>query len=99
MVTNETVTEETIRNELLEEARGQEEEEDEEGDNEEEPQLAKPVCSSADAKTYLEEIRRYFESRTATEDDDFSAISRLDNSLFKTVKLRQCSIDDFFPVV
>ena len=96
LVTSETVTEESIRDDLLAAASGQEEEEE---DGDDEPESTKPVCSSADAKHYLEEIRRFFESRAMTDDDDFSAINRLDNSLFKNSKLRQCTISDFFPAL
>ena len=39
---------------------------------------------------------RFFESRAMTDDDDFSAINRLDNALFKNSKLRQCTISNFF---
>ena len=72
LVTNETVTEDSIRNEIMEAARGQDEEED---DIEDEPEVTRPVCSSTDAKNYLEELRRYFESRALTDDDVFTAIS------------------------
>ena len=91
--TSETVTEESILAELTT-LTGEEEEEEEDAENE--TVSVPPVCSFADAKKYIEEIRRFFESSDRTHDSEFSAISQLDNALFRNVQYRQSVISDFF---
>ena len=54
------------------------------------------VCSTTDAKHYLTELRRFFESRAFTLDVDFSSIAKLGSSLLKNVNNNQTSIPDFF---
>ena len=54
------------------------------------------VCSTTDAKHYLTELRRFFESRPFTSDVEFSSIAKLESSLLKNVNSNQTSIHDFF---
>ena len=77
------MTEDSIRAELSSTRVEEVEEEDTELDDE--AMEKTPVCSQMDAKKYLVELRRYFESCKVTKDSDFSAISQLDNALLKTV--------------
>ena len=55
-----------------------------------------PICSLADAKKHLEEIRRYFESCAHTTDSDFSAINHLDSAFTKAAGKKQSVIADYF---
>ena len=43
------------------------------------------VCSSANAKHYLEKIRRLFESRAMMDDDNFSSIYKSDVSVMLVI--------------
>ena len=55
------------------------------------------VCSLSEAKTFLREIRRYFEASLLTTDNDFGSINKLESALLKNAQThRQSSIRDFF---
>ena len=73
--------------------QGKEEEEEEE---DEENQTENPVCSLADAKVHLQEVRRYLETCSHTSEIDFRSISALESSLLQTFAQKQKSIRDFF---
>ena len=46
------------------------------------------ICSLADAKSYLQEVRRFFESRQQITDMDFTSISKLETSLWKNILIK-----------
>ena len=54
------------------------------------------ICSLADAKSYLQEVRRFFESRQQTTDIDFTSICKLETSLYKNFRTKQTTIGGFF---
>ena len=68
-----------------------EEEEEEEEENAEVVQ----ICSHAEAKRHLHELRKFFEASSRTSDLDFSNINKLELSLLKNVTQRQTSIQDY----
>ena len=78
-----------------EEEEGEEEGEVDSEDNQETRELA-PICTIADAKKHLEEIRRYLESCAHTTDSDFSAINHLDSAFSKAAGKKQSVIEDYF---
>ena len=49
-----------------------------EEDDAEEIAVKNLVCSLAEAKKFMHEIRRFFESSTATKDGDFSNLNKLE---------------------
>ena len=53
------------------------------------------VCSLAEARPFMHELRRFFESFTKTTDSDFSHINKLEFSLTKNVCQKQSSITDY----
>ena len=44
-----------------------------------------PVCTLTEARSHLQELRRFFESKSTTTDVDFSSINRLDSTLSKSI--------------
>ena len=69
---------------------------EEEEEEEEETHLENPVCSLADAKAHLQEVRRYLETCSHTSDFDFRSISVLESFLLQSIAQKQKSILDFF---
>ena len=96
LATDEVLTEEAILSSLRPQAAATQNEEEEDDEDEEGATTEKSVCSLADAKAYLQEIRRFLESREHTTDFDFRTVSSLESSLLQNIAYRQKSIHDFF---
>ena len=95
--TDEAMTETDIIAELLPYStvlEGAEEEED----DAKEITIVNPLCSLAEAKKFMHEIRRFFEYSTATKDSDFSNLNKLEFSLSDNFCQKQTSITDFFKI-
>ena len=92
--THEEITESDIIAELQSGPMELEEEEEEEDDVEIVEEQTK-VCSFAEAKSFMHELRRYFESSTKTTDSDFSSINKLEFALTKNVCQKQSSITEY----
>ncbi len=54
------------------------------------------ICSLADAYSYLQEMRHFFELRQQTTDIDFTSICKRETSLSKNILTKQTTIADFF---
>ena len=94
---HEELTEEDILASLqCSETPFEEDEEEDEHEHDGNRLTENRVCSTTDAKHYLTELRRFFESRAFTSDVDFSSIAKLESSLLKNVNNNQTSIPDFF---
>ena len=91
LLSSEELTEADILAELVQSDVDEDAEVEEDDPAEEEPN----ICSLNEAKKYLQEVRRYFESRSFTSDFDFFSINKLESALLKNVPLRQPSIADF----
>ena len=90
--TDEALTE----SDILAELRSTDVDEEEEEDNPDDLEPEERICSLADAKMYLQEVRRFFESRQQTTDIDFTSICKLESALIKNIATKQTTIGDFF---
>ena len=73
-----------------------EEEEEEEEIMDEDGADNIPILSLSDAKRYMFELRRFFESRDHTTDKDFMNINQLEQSLTNSGCNKQSVISDYF---
>ena len=74
----------------------EEDEEEGEGKTTTEVETNVDICSFSDAKCYVHELRRYFESSAKTTDADFSLTNELEQTLSKNLCQKQSSILYFF---
>ena len=99
LLTFEQMTETDLLMEIAASNRDEEEEEEEQDDDGGDGQQDNgnsQICSQSEARTFIEELRKYFESKAQTSDITFSSINQLESAVTKCVNLRQPIINDFF---
>ena len=90
---DKNVTELDVVANVLSSATNAEEEEEEEAT---ESKMTKEICSLTEAKQFIHELKRFFESNSRTTDSDFSHIHKIEQALSQNMCQRQSSIQDFF---